>query len=557
MSEKETMIRLEGIKKRFRTKAGELEVLHGVSADIKKGEVFGIIGLSGAGKSTLVRCINLLERPTAGKVWLDGVELTALGDKELREQRRHMGMIFQQFHLLMQRTALDNVCFPMEISGVPKAKAKERAKELLDLVGLADRMESYPAQLSGGQKQRVAIARALATEPKVLLCDEATSALDPNTTAGVLSLLKDINTRLGITIVVITHEMSVIQEICDRVAIIDGGLIAEEGGVEEIFRAPKTKIGQELVMHEGTNREAYTGKLPYSYRLVFKGGSENEPVLGQMMIELKNVVNILAANTRTIENQAFGQMVVQFPEEKEIRQKMIQYLTDRGVEVEEVDMFKEGMLALVGQGFIETIYMTVISTVLAYIIGLPLGLVLVVTDKDGIHPVPWPEQPFGNDYQLLPLHPLLDSPDCADALHKNGGRHHHRCEGGDCRSLDQQAAPFIARMVESSLKEVEIGVVEAAQSMGASPFQIMTKVLLPEAKPSLLVGAAISITTILGYSAMAGIVGAGGLGAIAINYGYYRKQSDIMYVMVILMAIIVLVFQELGMRISKHTDRRL
>ena len=248
-----------------------------------------------------------------------------------------MGMIFQQFHLLMQRTALDNVCFPMEISGGPKAKAKERAKELLELVGLADRMESYPAQLSGGQKQRVAIARALATEPKVLLCDEATSALDPNTTAGVLSLLKDINTRLGITIVVITHEMSVIQEICDRVAIIDGGLIAEEGGVEEIFRAPKTKIGQELVMHEGTNREAYTGKLPYSYRLVFKGGSENEPVLGQMMIELKNVVNILAANTRTIENQAFGQMLVQFPEEKEIRQKMIQYLTDRGVEVEEVE----------------------------------------------------------------------------------------------------------------------------------------------------------------------------------------------------------------------------
>ena len=325
------------IKKRFRTKAGELEVLHGVNADIKKGEVFGIIGLSGAGKSTLVRCINLLERPTAGKVWLDGVELTGLDEKALREQRRHMGMIFQQFHLLMQRTALDNVCFPMEISGVPKAKAKERAKELLELVGLADRMESYPAQLSGGQKQRVAIARALATEPKVLLCDEATSALDPNTTAGVLSLLKDINTRLGITIVVITHEMSVIQEICDRVAIIDGGLIAEEGSVEEIFRAPKTKIGQELVMHEGSNREAYTGKLPYSYRLVFKGGSENEPVLGQMMIELKNVVNILAANTRTIDNQAFGQMLVQFPEEKALRESMIQYLTERGVEVEEVE----------------------------------------------------------------------------------------------------------------------------------------------------------------------------------------------------------------------------
>ncbi|MBQ2411813.1 MAG: ATP-binding cassette domain-containing protein, partial [Anaerotignum sp.] len=209
MTNHETMIRLEDIKKRFKTKAGELEVLHGVSADIKKGEIFGIIGLSGAGKSTLVRCINLLERPTGGKVYLDGVELTALNDNDLREQRRHMGMIFQQFHLLMQKTALENVCFPLQISGVSKAQAKEKAKELLELVGLADRLDSYPAQLSGGQKQRVAIARALATEPKVLLCDEATSALDPNTTAGVLKLLKDINERLGITIVVITHEMSV------------------------------------------------------------------------------------------------------------------------------------------------------------------------------------------------------------------------------------------------------------------------------------------------------------------------------------------------------------
>lgn len=337
MAEKETMIRLEGIKKRFRTKAGELEVLHGVNVEIKKGEVYGIIGLSGAGKSTLVRCINLLERPSAGKVWLDGVELTSLPEKELRAQRRHMGMIFQQFHLLMQRTALENVCFPMEISGVPKAQAKARALELLELVGLSDRIESYPAQLSGGQKQRVAIARALATEPKVLLCDEATSALDPNTTAGVLSLLKDINERLGITIVVITHEMSVIQKICNRVAIIDGGLIAEEGGVEDIFRAPKTQIGRELVFHEGTKKEAYTGKLPHCYRTVFKGGAANEPILGRMMIDCDGVVNILAGNTRNIDGHVYGQMVMQFPEEKELREKMIRYLTDRGVVVEEVE----------------------------------------------------------------------------------------------------------------------------------------------------------------------------------------------------------------------------
>lgn len=219
-------------------------------------------------------------------------------------------------------------------------------------------------------------------------------------------------------------------------------------------------------------------------------------------------------------------------------------------------MFKEGMLALVGQGFIETTYMTVISTILAYIIGLPLGLVLVVTDKDGIHPIPWLNSLLGmiiNFFRSIPFLILLIAlmPFTKMVVGTVIG------SKAAIVGLWIAAAPFIARMVESSLKEVEIGVVEAAQSMGASPFQIMTKVLLPEAKPSLLVGAAISITTILGYSAMAGIVGAGGLGAIAINYGYYRKQSDIMYVMVILMAIIVLVFQELGMRISKHTDRRL
>ena len=219
-------------------------------------------------------------------------------------------------------------------------------------------------------------------------------------------------------------------------------------------------------------------------------------------------------------------------------------------------MFKEGMLALVGQGFIETIYMTVISTALAYIIGLPLGLVLVVTDKDGIHPIPWLNSLLGmiiNFFRSIPFLIFLIAlmPFTKMVVGTVIG------SKAAIVGLWIAAAPFIARMVESSLKEVEIGVVEAAQSMGASPFQIMTKVLLPEAKPSLLVGAAISITTILGYSAMAGIVGAGGLGAIAINYGYYRKQSDIMYVMVILMAIIVLVFQELGMRISKHTDRRL
>ena len=312
MEQKEIMIRLKGITKAFPQKKGTLEVLHGIDLDIEKGEIFGIIGLSGAGKSTLVRCINLLERPTEGQVYLDGQELTCLSEKDLRQARRSMGMIFQQFHLLMQRTAMENVCFPMEIAGVKKAEAREKAK------------------------QRVAIARALATNPKILLCDEATSALDPNTTAGVLELLKDINKRLGITIVVITHEMKVIQEICNRVAIISEGKIAEMGSVQEIFRAPKTQIGQELVFHEGSNREAYAGRLPYCYRVVFKGGISNEPVLGRMMIDCNGVANILAGNTRNIDGEVFGQMILQFPEDEALRKKMIQYLLDQGVEVEEV-----------------------------------------------------------------------------------------------------------------------------------------------------------------------------------------------------------------------------
>jgi len=337
MESNEIMIRLEGIVKTFLQKKGSLEVLHGIDLDIKKGEIFGIIGMSGAGKSTLVRCINLLERPTQGKVYLDGLELTSLAEAELRTQRRSMGMIFQQFHLLMQKTALENVCFPLVISGVSKAQAKKRAEELLEMVGLSDKMDAYPAQLSGGQKQRVAIARALATEPKVLLCDEATSALDPNTTGGVLKLLKDINERLGITIVVITHEMSVIQEICNRVAIIDAGIIAEMGGVEEIFRNPRTQAGRELVYHEGGKREGIQGPVPYCYRVVFSGGLSGEPILGNMMMECQGLANILSGNTRLIEGRVYGQMMIQLPADDALRAKMIAYLREREVEVEEVE----------------------------------------------------------------------------------------------------------------------------------------------------------------------------------------------------------------------------
>ena len=242
------MIELKHLGKIYSSASGSVEALKDVNLTIADGEIFGIIGLSGAGKSTLVRCINLLERPTSGEVWVDGQNLTALSEKALLQVRRQIGMIFQSFNLLEQRSVLRNVCFPLEISGTPKAEAKKRAEELLKVVGLADKAASFPSQLSGGQKQRVAIARALATNPRYLLCDEATSALDPNTTRSILELLREINKTLGVTIIVITHEMKVIDQICDRVAVIDKSCIAEEGRVADVFTNPKSDIARELVL---------------------------------------------------------------------------------------------------------------------------------------------------------------------------------------------------------------------------------------------------------------------------------------------------------------------
>ena len=246
----EQMIRVEHISKTFQVNNGQVDAVKDISFSIEKGDIFGIIGLSGAGKSTLVRCLNLLEKPDEGNVFIDGKNLMELSQRQLRKERRESGMIFQHFNLLMQRNVLDNICFPMEIAGISKKEAKKRAKEFLETVGLSEKAKAYPAQLSGGQKQRVAIARVLAANPKILLCDEATSALDPQTTKSILSLLKEINQKYGITIVVITHEMAVIQEICSKVAVLDHGTLVESGSVEELFRAPKTEAAKRLILNE-------------------------------------------------------------------------------------------------------------------------------------------------------------------------------------------------------------------------------------------------------------------------------------------------------------------
>ncbi len=335
MANENNIIQLQNMGKTFKTAAGDVVALDDINLNIKEGTIQGIIGLSGAGKSTLVRCINYLEVPTAGQVLFEGRSLGSMKPAEVREARRKMGMIFQQFNLLDQRNLLGNVTFPLEIAGVGRKEARERAEELLRLVELGDRLKSYPAQLSGGQKQRVAIARALATNPRVLLCDEATSALDPKTTRQILELLKKINKEMGVTVIVITHEMAVIEAICDEVAIIDHSHIAECGPVSEVFSNPKTEIGRRLILGDGVRDVQFTGNNR-KIRIVFDGLQANEPVISDLVLTSKAAVNILFANTKEVEGKAVGQMVVELPENNDEAERITHYLRAKNIVFEEV-----------------------------------------------------------------------------------------------------------------------------------------------------------------------------------------------------------------------------
>ena len=323
------MIELQGLSKTFHTANGTVEALQDISITINDGEIFGIIGLSGAGKSTLVRCINLLERPTSGKVIIDGKNLTDMPQRELLNMRRSISMIFQGFNLLEQRNVLKNVCFPLEISGWKSQDAKARAEELLKIVGLSDRKNAYPSQLSGGQKQRVAIARALATKPKYLLCDEATSALDPNTTRSILELLRTINDTMGVTIVVITHEMKVIDQICDRVAVIDNSRIAELGRVSDVFTNPRSDIARELILPQ--DRAALDTTGGKKLRLIFDGQSTREPVIAKMILDCQAPVSILFADTREYEGAIYGHTIVELPADERQADKVLSWVKNSGL----------------------------------------------------------------------------------------------------------------------------------------------------------------------------------------------------------------------------------
>ncbi len=335
-------IEVKHLFKTFEGASGQVDALQDINLSIAHGDIYGIIGMSGAGKSTLVRCLNYLERPTSGQVIVEGKDLGHMTEGQLRTQRSDIAMIFQHFNLLMQKTVIDNVCFPLVIKGVKKQEARAKARQLLTTVGLADKEKAYPAQLSGGQKQRVAIARALASDPKILLCDEATSALDPQTTASILELLKEINKKLGITIVIITHQMSVIREICNRVAIIEKGVLVEDGLVKDIFAHPKSKAARELILRDVPDTAGASAELPQvlksdrKIRIVFSENSAFEPVISNMIMKFKAPVNILHADTKNVGGVAKGEMTLGLPEEKDVQEAMIKYLSDRGLEIEEV-----------------------------------------------------------------------------------------------------------------------------------------------------------------------------------------------------------------------------
>ena len=338
------MITLDRLHKGFRGKDSVNAVLRGISLEIAKGEVFGIIGRSGAGKSTLVRCVNLLERPDQGTVTVAGRDLTALSEPQLRIARRDIGMVFQHFNLLSSRTVEDNITLPLELTGAKRPAIRARVGELLDLVGLADKRRQYPAQLSGGQKQRVGIARALASKPSVLLCDEATSALDPETTKSILSLLKTINKTLDLTIVLITHEMHVVKEIADRVAVLDHGQVVEQGRVFDVFTDPRHKVSRTFV-REALNRDmpqsleerlarAWVGAENLVVRITFTGPAATDPVVSELVCRFGLSVNLLHGHIDTIQGAPYGALIVELAGADTAQQAALDYLRQQSLKVE-------------------------------------------------------------------------------------------------------------------------------------------------------------------------------------------------------------------------------
>lgn len=323
------MIKLDKVSKSFNNGKAAVHALHAISLEVGAGQIYGVVGTSGAGKSTLIRCVNRLEVPESGRIWVDGEEITALDPAALRKARQGMGMIFQQFNLLSQRTSAENIAYPLEIAGIPKTERDGRVKELLNLVGLENKADAYPAQLSGGQKQRVGIARALANHPKVLLSDEATSALDPTTTDSILELLVDLNQKLGLTILLITHQMEVVKKVCDHVAILENGYLLESGAIFDLIADPSSRLSkaffppiQEVLLDPSAIQAAIT----------FLGDAADEPILASMIRKFQVEVNFLGGNIQQIGKRRVGQLQVELKGDQV--PEALTYLQQRGLRVE-------------------------------------------------------------------------------------------------------------------------------------------------------------------------------------------------------------------------------
>ncbi|GAA0752889.1 methionine ABC transporter ATP-binding protein [Clostridium sartagoforme] len=347
------MIILKNLHKTYESKANKIEAVKDVTLNINKGEIYGIIGFSGAGKSTLVRCINFLEKPTNGQVVIDGKDLSTLSNKELREERKKIGMIFQHFNLMKSRTVFENIAYPLKGSSYSKEEIKNKVKDLLKLVELDDKADSYPSQLSGGQKQRVGIARALANDPKVLLCDEATSALDPQTTKSILKLLKEVNKKFGITIVIITHEMQVVKEICTRAAVMENGKVVEEGSIFKIFSEPKEKVTKNFIDSTSSLSNIYDlienkssvvdiKENEKILKLKYIENSTTEPIISIVSREFNVDTNIIFGNIEIIQESPLGGLVVIIRGEEAKINNVISYLQENNVEVE---VIKDGRLS--------------------------------------------------------------------------------------------------------------------------------------------------------------------------------------------------------------------
>ena len=561
------MIQIEHVSKTFSGKYGTVHALDDVSIHVEKGDICGIIGFSGAGKSTLIRLVNGLETADSGKVTVCGKELSTLKKPELRALRRKIGMVFQQFNLLESKTVYHNIALPLILAKTPKVEIDKKVKEVLKIVELEDKKDTYISQLSGGQKQRVGIARALTTDPELLLCDEATSALDPQTTESILKLLKKINRKMGVTILLITHQMQVVQMICNKVAVMESGKIVESGSVLEVFGSPKMPVTKRFV------QTVIRDQIPDSIislvkeqkenfrvdRLKFIGSSVKRPVISDICKTKGVVVNILGAAVQELEDSVMCVFILQLIGDDESIDKAEAEIDKNGVlrerlrwskmeELMKTKIFKVTVERLLLNGG-QTLYMVGWSLLIGTIIGMILALILVLCRKGGLvenRPLYMIVSVYINVVRSIPFAILLVTimPITRAIVGTTIG------STAALVPLVVYISPYLARLMENSLLEIDPGILEAAEAMGATTWQVIRYFLVPETLGSMVLALTTGTIGLLGASAMAGYVGGGGVGDLALTYGYEKMNTPLMILTVVILVVLVQLLQILGNTIS-------